>query len=159
MRWNKFVALVTAVDKVAHSIADAVNAFLDVGLGWGGEAEAKLLLTTAIDVKGFAGDEGDVFFSSFTQERASTEVAGEAAPEVETAVGGVDADTFRPIGVDGVEHEVTFMLVDGAQCCEVVVQEVALDDFGDGPLADGVSVEIEDLFVQGEAFDHWLWGG
>lgn len=115
-----FLSLRAAGDEVAHSVADAAHSFLDLLFVGEGEAEAELLLSAAIDVEGFTGDEGDVLFGGFAQERACAHFAGEAAPEVKAAIGRVDANTFGPMRLDGLQHEITFVLIDGTQGGKVV---------------------------------------
>lgn len=142
-----FFALVTAGEKVTHGVADAANALVDLGLVGRGEAEAELLLTTSVDVEGFAGDEGHVFSRGFAQEGTSAQVAGETAPKMEAAVGRVDAHALRPISLYGLQHEIAFVLVDASYVCQVVVEQVTRENFGDGPLSDGIGVKVKDLFV------------
>jgi hypothetical protein len=117
-----FFALGAAGDEVAHGIADAAHPFLDLLFVGEGEAEAELLLSTTVDMEGFAGDEGDVLFAGLTQEGACAQFAGEAAPEVKAAIGGVDADTGGPMRLDGLQHEIAFVLIDCAQGGKVVFE-------------------------------------
>ena len=65
-----FFVLGASGNEVTHGITDAAHPFLDLLFIRIGEAEAELLLSAAIDMEGFTGDEGNVLFGGLTQEGA-----------------------------------------------------------------------------------------
>ncbi len=107
--------------EAVNGLADAFDAFLDVALFEGGEAEAEVLLATAIDVKWLADDEGNVVAGALTQQRAGAHVAGQATPEVEAACRVINAHGGGPVLADGMQHKVALLLVTLSHLCEMFV--------------------------------------
>ena len=63
---RKFFSLEATGHQALHSVAYALNAFLDAFFFWVGKAETDVLLASPVYMKRFTDDEGYVLFGGFT---------------------------------------------------------------------------------------------
>ena len=128
-----------------HSATKAFHRLFDIFFAGIGKAQAKLLLSSAIDVEWLADHKGNALVGCLTQERARAQVARQATPEMEAALWLANANFARPVGADCLEHEITFRLVAGAQFAKMLSQQIAPQTFRNRPLTKRVGIQVEDL--------------
>src|SRR5712691_3083718 len=109
-------------------IADASHPFFDVLFFRIGKAEAKLLLAATIYMERFANHKCHLILSYFTQQRSRPYITRQTTPEVEATAWLIDTRFFRPVDVDSLQHQVTFVLIVLAQHDQVVIQQVPLQN-------------------------------
>src|SRR5450755_1133214 len=137
-------------------MSHATNTLFDALLVGRCEAQANILVPTSVNVKWLADDEGNAFLRDLPEQGTSAHVTRQAAPEMEASRRVVDACVWRPVRLYRLQHGVALGMVARAQRLQVPLHQVFLQKFGDQPLAQGVGVQIEDLFVQGKSLDQGL---
>src|SRR5579875_665136 len=116
-------------DQAFDGLAYTLYAFFDVFFDGEGVAQAKVLLTASIDVGWLSDQESNLLGGGFTQQGAGAHIAGQAAPQVKTAVGSIDTHLGWPVPADCLQHQIAFIPILLAQRCQVFIQQAAAYDF------------------------------